>query len=85
MPSLQVRKLPDNVYQLLREKAIKEHRSLAREAVVTLAKGLETSVTNKDRRKKLIKSIADHPCLSGNDKGSTPLDPVPLVREDRER
>ena len=50
MPSLQVRELPENIYRLLQKKAKDEHRSLAQEAVVALAKGLNTSVSNKTRR-----------------------------------
>ena len=82
MPSLQVRELPENIYQLLQESAKKEHRSLAQEAVITLARGLQTSVSNKKRREKLLKSIAAHPCCY--DKNKAP-DPVVLIREDRER
>lgn len=82
MPSLQVRELPENIYQLLQETAKKEHRSLAQEAVVTLARGLQASLSNKDRRKKLLKTIAGQPCLLDTD--ASP-DPVLLIREDRER
>ncbi len=83
MPSLQVRELPDNIYRLLQEKAAVEHRSLAQEAIVTLAKGLETSVSNKDRRSRVLAGIMDKPCSSGQK--STNLDPVSLLREDRNR
>lgn len=83
MPSLQVRELPDNIYHLLQEKANKEHRSLAQEAVITLAKGLETTASHKERRKKLLQTIVDHPCSSN--KTGHDIDPVPLIREDRER
>jgi hypothetical protein len=82
MPSLQVRELPKNIYQLLQETAKKEHRSLAQEAVVTLARGLQASLSNKDRRKELLKTIAWMPCLFDTD--ASP-DPVLLIREDRER
>jgi plasmid stability protein len=47
MPSLQVRELPENIYRLLQENAAKEHRSLAQEAVVTLAKSLKTLLLRK--------------------------------------
>jgi plasmid stability protein len=83
MPSLQVRELPDNIYRLLQEQAATEHRSLAQEAIVTLAKGLETTTSNKKRRNKLLADFIAHPC-DCEQKIST-LDPVSLLREDRDR
>jgi plasmid stability protein len=82
MPSLQVRELPDNIYQLLQKKANDEHRSLSQEAIVVLAKGLNTSISHKSRRKKLLESIAENTCSNIN---ITQLDPVDLIREDRNR
>lgn len=82
MPSLQVRELPENIYCLLQEKAKIEHRSLAQEAVVTLAKGLRASLSHKDRRKKLVEEIVANPAV---DKSVLHLDPVELLREDRQR
>ncbi|MBU0485652.1 MAG: hypothetical protein KKB30_14190 [Proteobacteria bacterium] len=82
MPSLQVRELPENIYSLLQEKAKKEHRSLAQEAVVTLAKGLDVSLSLKNRRMELLKQITTNPPL---DQLALDLVPVDLLREDRER
>ena len=83
MPSLQVRELPEHIYRLLQEKAVKEHRSLAQEAVITLAKGLQTPLSQKNRRIELLRKIADnHPAV---DKSGLSLDPAALIREDRER
>ncbi len=82
MPSLQVRELPDNIYHLLQQRAKAEHRSLAQEAVATLAKGLQTSLSPKERRIELMRQItAEHPV----DKSVLRIDPVELVREDRDR
>ena len=83
MPSLQVRELPDNIYRLLLEKSTIKHRSLAQEAIMTLAKGLETNTSNKDRRNKILAAITDQPCNAGPKAAN--LDPVSLQREDRER
>ena len=83
MPSLQVRELPVNIYRLLQKRAKFEHRSLAQEAVVTLAKGLNTTASNKDRRQKLLQNIIDFPCSSAETTAN--IDPVSLIREDRER
>ncbi len=83
MPSLQVRELPVNIYQRLQKRAKAEHRSLAQEAVVTLARGMETAVSHKNRRRKLLRTIAEQTCFLGEKRVS--VDPVQLVRQDRER
>jgi len=57
MPSLQVRELPENIYRLLKNRAAAAHRSLEQEAIMTLAKGLETSTSNKDRRARVLAAI----------------------------
>ncbi len=80
MPSLQVRELPDNIYHLLQKKARAENRSLAQEAVSILAKGLNTSPSNKSRRAALLQEI-EKKSLPETSKS---FDPVALIREDRE-
>ena len=82
MPSLQVRELPENIYRLLQEKAAAEHRSLAQEAVISLSKGLQTSLSNKQRRKELLKKIAENMVY---DPAILHIDPVEMLREDRNR
>ena len=82
MPSLQVRELPDNIYHLLQKKAQSEHRSLAQEAVATLARGLQTSLSPRERRTELLQHIAENPAV---DQSVLLLDPVALLREDRDR
>ena len=54
MASLQVRELPENIYSLLKRRAEAEHRSIAQEAIVLLAKGLDTSIAPKERRARLL-------------------------------
>ncbi len=81
MPSLQVRELPENIYHLLQKKARTDHRSLAQEAVAILAKGLNTSTSNKSRRADLLQEI-ENKSLSETLKH---IDPVKLIREDRKR
>lgn len=83
MPSLQVRELPENIYRLLQEKAAIEHRSLAQEAIVTLAKGLETVASNKDRRNRVLTAIMAQPC--NPEQELSDIDPVIMLREDRDR
>lgn len=80
MPSLQIRDLPDDVYQSLAFRAEREHRSLAQQAVVELRRIPELTV--RERRRRVLESIGES--LRG---AGQPLAPVPedLVREDRER
>ena len=81
MPSLQVREMPPAIYNRLQKNAKKQHRSLAQEAVVTLAKGLDTQVSNIERRTVLLDRIALNPVINTDDLP----DPVAFIREDRER
>ena len=83
MSSLQVRELPESIYSLLKRRAEAENRSIAQEAIVLLAKGLETSISPKVRRTKLLQKIAEESGLSVGKVSK--LDPVELIREDRER
>lgn len=82
MPSLQVRDLPDNIYYQLQKNARAEHRSLAQEAVVILARGLKVSASNRERREKLLEIIS---LSSVQESVDEQVNLVDLVREDRER
>jgi len=81
MPSLQIRDLPEDVYEALAFRAEAEHRSLAQQAIVELRRIPE--LTARERRlellKELKKEIAAEPPLR--------LFPAAedLIREDRER
>jgi hypothetical protein len=80
MPTLQVRDLPDDVYNQITYLAEKEHRSLTQETIVLLKEGITRRIGDKERRRKLLDKISD----LGID-GSKYPDPVDLIREDRER
>ena len=80
---LQVRELPENIYSLLKRRTEAEHRSIAQEAITLLAKGLDTSISPKVRRTKLLQKISEESGLSGGTRSK--FDPVELIREDRER
>jgi hypothetical protein len=80
MPTLQVRDLPDEVYNQISYLAEKEHRSLTQETIVLLKEGITRRIGNKERRRELLDRISD---LSLD--GSKYPDPVELIREDRER
>ncbi len=81
MASLQVRELPENIYYSLQKQAKEEHRSLAQEAVVVLAKGLNLSISGRERREKLLRTIESNQV----DRSITEIEPVDLLREDRDR
>ena len=82
MPILQVRDLPDSIYQKLDQQARKEHRSLSQQAIVELAKALDISLSAKDRRAQLIDKIHQ---LHHNLSFQPQNEPVELIREDRDR
>ena len=83
MASLQIRKLPENIYFLLKQRAEAQHRSIDQEAIVILAKGLDTSIAPKERRASLLQKIEEEAELySGT---AAKLDQVELIREDRKR
>lgn len=57
MPSLQIRKLLEALYEALKEAANREHRSLSQQAIVALAKGLEYPFLGKERRIEVLNTI----------------------------
>lgn len=82
MPSLQVRDLPENIYEKLAEQAQKEHRSLAQQAVVLLAKGLNVDLNTKEKRKQLIDRIVKD---SEETSKYTLSNPADILKKDRKR
>ncbi len=57
MASLQVRNLPENIYNALYQLAKDSHRSLTQQAIVTLELGLQTQLSSAtDRRKSMLNS-----------------------------
>ena len=47
MPSIQVRDLPEEIYNKIKNNAQKDHRSLSQQAIVTLKKGLGIDENHK--------------------------------------
>jgi hypothetical protein len=82
MPSLQVRDLPDYIYQQIIQLAEAERRSITQETVVLLEKALQLEKQNKKRRRLLFNHIIQE---TNNENDKNTLDPVKLIREDRER
>jgi hypothetical protein len=56
MPALQIRDLPDHIYKRLAEQAERERRSLAQQAVVVLARGLNVDLEYKKRLRSVLEN-----------------------------
>jgi hypothetical protein len=82
MPILQVRELPEPIYNKLKQKAKREHRSLSQQAIIELATALEISPAAKDRRIQAIQAINE---LQKRFSFNVTKEPAELVREDRGR
>lgn len=80
MPSLQVREMPDVLYGILQQHAKREHRSLAQQAVVTLARGMDLIENPTERRRELLTRIKAASVIS-----EELPDAADLVKEDRAR
>jgi len=81
MSSLQIRDMPDDLYQALSFRARQEHRSLVQQAVVELRR--VPALTAGERRQAVLARI----CATLQQQPDAPLSPAPetLVREDRGR
>ncbi len=81
MAPIQSLDVPDHLYRLLVQRARQERRSIARQAVVSLARGLGVKLDPKFRRRALLAGL--------NHRAPTRLarltDPAKLVRRDRLR
>lgn len=82
MPSIQVRDLPEQIYNKIKNNAQKDHRSLSQQAIVTLKKGLGIDENHKERRRILVDQIMSRRVDFDIAKLE---DPVNLIREDRDR
>lgn len=79
MASLQIRELPDDVYAALTERANREGRSLAQQAIIELRRLPELEAAHRRHRVlQMLRERGPHPYAD-----SMP-DPVALIREDRE-
>ena len=81
MPLLQVRECPEDIYRRISHVAKNENRTIAQQVVVLLEKGLEQQESNIGRRKRLMDRLEKRHIASEIKK----IDPVSLIREDRNR
>ena len=82
MPSIQVRDLPEQIYNKIKNNAQKDHRSLSQQAIVTLKKGLGIDEDHKERRRILVDQIMSRRVAFDIAKLENPAN---LIREDRDR
>ncbi len=81
MPLLQVRDMPEDLYENLARIAKQENRSIAQETIVLLRAAINLTEERKSRRKKILEEIAEiH--LDNSDNFPPP---EILIREDRDR
>lgn len=81
MPSLQVREMPAALYGALAAEAAREHRSMARQALVAIQRGMEVREDGRARRRRIVREIAADPISNASQFAS----PTELIREDRSR
>ena len=81
MPLLQVRNLPDDLYEKLSSVAAADNRRIAQETIVLLRKALELKGERVARRKQLFEEIQSRTIPNVD---SFP-DAAELIRKDRER
>ena len=81
MPLLQVRDIPEDLYEKLSSVAEQDNRSIAQETIVLLRKALNYKESRISRRKRVLAEIKANRIEGSN---NFP-DPADLVREDRDR
>ncbi|QTQ12302.1 hypothetical protein HRI96_08880 [Treponema parvum] len=81
MPLLQVRECSEEIYKKISYVAKSENRTIAQQVVVLLEKGLNQHESNVERRKRLIEKLEKRQIPSEIKK----IDPVSLIREDRDK
>ena len=81
MRSLQIRELPDDLYEALSFRAQAEHRSLAQQAIVELRRIPE--LTARERRLEVLKGLKQR--IETEPPATLSRAPEDLIREDRER
>lgn len=81
MPSLQIRNLPDDLYQTLAFRAEQAHRSLAQQALIELRSATGNAIIRP--RERILEAISQDIADLGTQIPPSP--PEKLIREDRER
>ncbi|HEX6901815.1 MAG TPA: Arc family DNA-binding protein [Thermoanaerobaculia bacterium] len=81
MPSLQIRDMPEEVYEALALRARTEHRSMAQQAIVELRRIPE--LVARERRLEVLRRVKAR--IEAEPPRKLPVSPAELIREDRNR
>jgi plasmid stability protein len=81
MASLQIREMPDDLYESLKLKAEKDHRSLAQQAIILLSQALRAQGRDSSRRMNALERIQSMKVVTR----SKDISIVELIQEDRGR
>jgi hypothetical protein len=81
MPLLQVRDFPADIYEEISFEAKRQNRTIAQQTIVLIKKGLGEEISQREQRLLLLDEIMrrDVP------ESAKAIDPVKLIREDRDR
>jgi antitoxin FitA len=81
MASLQIRDMPEDLYESLKLKAEKDHRSLAQQAIILLSEALKPGGRDSSRRMNALQKIRSNIVETK----SKDISIVELIQEDRGR
>jgi hypothetical protein len=80
MPTLQIEDMPQDVYEALVERADMEHRTVEEQLIADLAYLAQENEARRQRHEAIEWLRRAGPAVKGSK-----LDPVALIREDRDR
>ena len=81
MASLQIRDMPEDLYDSLKLRAEKDHRSLAQQAIILLSEALTAKGRGPSRRLDALRKIR----LYNVETKSNDINIVDLIQQDRRR
>jgi hypothetical protein len=81
MPLLQVRNFPADIYEEISFEAKRQNRTISQQTIVLIKKGLGEEVSLKEQRRRLLDEIMEMDVPEA----AKAIDPVKLIREDRDR
>jgi hypothetical protein len=81
MPLLQVRDFPADIYEEISFDAKRQNRTIAQQTIVLIKNGLSEEISLKEQRRRLLEEIMKRDVPES----AKAIDPVKLIREDRDR
>jgi len=82
MPTLQIRNLPQELYEKLKASALESKRSMTQEAILLLRRSLETSIEDRKDRITKLQALSDK---LEKPEGANTEEITRWIREDRDR